>query len=374
MPTCATEWSLYANEHYMRPDAPGRIRRLAVRPWGFVSIHADYRGGEFVTKPLVFDGRCLRLNYATSAAGSIQVEIQDVSGRAMAGFSLEDMNPLFGDALDCGVTWKGGGELKALSGRPVRLRFVMRDADLFALRFSSTKLDVTSGEIVLPLSPTYRDQSSCSEIRVPRASTPPSLKGDPSDWDRTHEVTIRTPDQFADFCYAKITLLYDDDALYVAGEVADPYPMCNPLAFDGDMRRSWESDALQLHLKAVTDTPGEVAEINDIRLWYSTPERAAGCCIIPGADATKACVNPVGVLGDYRKHADGNGYTFTYRLPWAALNSTRAPHAGERLTACVQCHWGTEDGQEFLCGGAEVRADNAPEVYVAESWGQAIFM
>ncbi len=376
VPTSDTEWSLYITEHYMLPDAPGRIRRLAVRPRGFVSLHAEYCGGEFVTKPLVFEGRCLRLNYATSAAGSIRVEIQDADGRALEGFGLEDMNPLFGDDLDAGVTWKGGGDLEALRGRPVRLRFVMHDADLFALRFSATKRDVTSGEIVLPPSPTYRIQASCSEIRVPRVNKIPFLEGDPGDWDRTQAVTVRTPDQFGDFCYAKITLLYDDEALYVGGEVADPYPLRNPLAFDGDMRKSWESDALQLHLQAVTDdAPGEGAEtgINDIRLWYSTPERAAGCCILPGSDPAKARVNPEGAQGSYRERPDGKGYTFTWRLPWTVLNATRAPRAGERLTACIQCHWGTEDGRDLLCGGVEVRSDNAPEVYVRASWGQAVF-
>jgi hypothetical protein len=160
--------------------------------------------------------------------------------------------------------------------------------------------------------------------------------------------------------------------LYLAGR---QYPMVNTLSFDGDMSKSWSADALQLHLQAVTGAPPAAAgaDVNDIRLWYSTKDRQAGCCVILGCDSKLAHLNPEGVQGAYQRREDGKGYAFTYRLPWAALHSTRAPRPGERLTACIQCHWGTEHGDDLLCGGVEVRADNASEVYVPESWGWAVF-
>ncbi len=130
----ATEWSMYISEHYRHPQARPRLRRLAIRPHGFVSVHADYAGGEFVTKPLSFSGKELQLNYATSAAGSIRVEIQDETGAPLKNFGLDDMEPIFGDELDAPVAWKSGGDLSAFSGKPVRFRFVLQDADLFALR------------------------------------------------------------------------------------------------------------------------------------------------------------------------------------------------------------------------------------------------
>jgi hypothetical protein len=132
--TSATEWSLYISEHYRHPGTPVRHRRLAVRPYGFVSLHAEYRGGECLTRPLVFGGRSLHLNYSTSAAGSIRVEIQAPGGTPVPGFGLEDMEPMYGDALDQAVQWHGGGDLSSLAGRPARLRFALSDADLFAFR------------------------------------------------------------------------------------------------------------------------------------------------------------------------------------------------------------------------------------------------
>jgi hypothetical protein len=126
------EFSLYISEHYEWPDH--RLRRLTVRRHGFASVHAGARGGEFTTRPVTFTGRNLILNYATSAAGAIQVEVQDEQGKPIEGRTLADMPALFGDELDAVVRWTSGDDLSGLIGKSVRFRFVLRDADLFALR------------------------------------------------------------------------------------------------------------------------------------------------------------------------------------------------------------------------------------------------
>lgn len=130
------EWSMYISERYRQADAPTRMRRLSIRPHGFVSAHAGWAGGEFLTKPIIFAGRRLRLNFCTSAAGSVRVEMQDQRGQPIPGFALADMRPLFGDELDRVVSWRGGSDLAGLIGRPVRLRFALKDADVFAVRTS----------------------------------------------------------------------------------------------------------------------------------------------------------------------------------------------------------------------------------------------
>jgi hypothetical protein len=63
------------------------------------------------------------------------VEIQDAAGRALPGFSLADCQPVFGDTIQRMVTWQKGGDVSSLAGRTVRLRFVLKDADLYALQF-----------------------------------------------------------------------------------------------------------------------------------------------------------------------------------------------------------------------------------------------
>ncbi|MSU51239.1 MAG: hypothetical protein EXS37_19485 [Opitutus sp.] len=128
------EWSLYISEHYRWPD--NRLRRLVLPRHRIASMHAPARTGEFTTRPVTFTGRQLVLNYATSAAGSLQVEVQDEAGRPLPGFAITDLPPLYGDELDAVVKWKTRADLSSLAGKPVRLHFVLNDADLFALRFA----------------------------------------------------------------------------------------------------------------------------------------------------------------------------------------------------------------------------------------------
>ena len=132
--TSATEMSMYGMEHAHLPTQ--RIRRYSLRTDGFVSVKAGFGGGEFVTPPLVFEGRRLALNYATSAVGSVRAEIQDAEGRPRPGFGLNDCPERYGDEIEGAVGWTQGGSVSSLAGDAVRLRFVMKDADLYAFKFT----------------------------------------------------------------------------------------------------------------------------------------------------------------------------------------------------------------------------------------------
>jgi hypothetical protein len=132
--TSPTEWSMYIGEHYGWTS--NRLRRLAVRPWGFAGLHADYAGGVVTTHPLIFSGNTLRLNAATSAAGAVQVELLDAAGTPIPGFTRAEMAPWFGDELDAVMRWADGANLGRLTGQPVRLRMYLQDADVYALRFN----------------------------------------------------------------------------------------------------------------------------------------------------------------------------------------------------------------------------------------------
>ena len=43
---------------------------------------------------------------------------------------------MIGDRIDQAVAWKSGTDLSSLSGKTIRLRFRMQDANLFSLRFA----------------------------------------------------------------------------------------------------------------------------------------------------------------------------------------------------------------------------------------------
>ena len=129
------ELSLYATESYFTGKF-SRLRRYSLRIDGFVSVFAPRDGGEFVTKPFRFSGDMLNINFSTSAAGSIRVEIQDAASKPIEGYALADCGEIFGNALNYVVRWKNGTDVGPLAGKPVRLRFVLREADLYALQFA----------------------------------------------------------------------------------------------------------------------------------------------------------------------------------------------------------------------------------------------
>jgi len=113
-------------------------RRYTLRLDGFVSVNAPLAGGEFITKSFTFSGSQLDMNYSTSAAGQMRVELQDSDGKALPGFALEDCEPIYGDHIARLVKWKNAAGLGAHAGQPVRLRFEMSDADLFSIRFTTS--------------------------------------------------------------------------------------------------------------------------------------------------------------------------------------------------------------------------------------------
>jgi len=110
--------------------------RAIFRLDGFISADADYHGAELTTPPLVFAGRFLRLNLDTSAGGSARVEVQDASGQPLRGYSLKDADVLNGNSTRMQVSWGAKSDLGSLAGKPVRLRFVMRNCKLYAFQFA----------------------------------------------------------------------------------------------------------------------------------------------------------------------------------------------------------------------------------------------
>jgi hypothetical protein len=133
VPTGGREMSVYVKRHFGQPTA--YIERLTLRIDGFASIRAPYRGGEMITRPMTFSGQQLVINYGTSAAGDIRVEIQNEAGKAIPGFAVSDCRSIIGDEIERVVSWRSGSNVSKLAGQTLRLRFVMKDADLYSIQF-----------------------------------------------------------------------------------------------------------------------------------------------------------------------------------------------------------------------------------------------
>jgi hypothetical protein len=97
---------------------------------GFVSVNAGQETGSVTTRHLKLMGDSLFVN--ASVRGELRVEILDESNQAIPGYSAADCDPLRGDKLRHRVNWRGKANLSRLRGKQVKLRFFLREGDLYS--------------------------------------------------------------------------------------------------------------------------------------------------------------------------------------------------------------------------------------------------
>jgi len=120
------ELSLYHNRSQVR---------YTLRPDGFISLHAGINGGKWQSQPLRYGGGELEFNVATSAGGSLLVELQNEEGKALPGYSFADSPLFYGDSLAYRPQWKGERRGILAEGQIFRLCCKLADADLYSFTF-----------------------------------------------------------------------------------------------------------------------------------------------------------------------------------------------------------------------------------------------
>ena len=136
-------WIYYVGtnwDHASRVDPdPGyrdsAVSRAILRLDGFISADAHYQGGWLTTPPIRFEGKRLELNLDTSAGGEALVELRDLKGNPIEGFSLDDSDPLSGNNVAFPVTWKGSQDVSILAGKDLKLHIKLRNSKLYAFQF-----------------------------------------------------------------------------------------------------------------------------------------------------------------------------------------------------------------------------------------------
>lgn len=113
-------------------SAIGAVRQ---RLDGFISADFAYTGGTLSTPPVIFSGTQLRLNIDTGGMGTAFVELRDLQGQPIPGFTRADCEEVGGNFVDTLVRWKGKSDLSALRGQPVTLHITARGTKLYAFQF-----------------------------------------------------------------------------------------------------------------------------------------------------------------------------------------------------------------------------------------------
>ncbi len=121
-----TELSIYAMlQHFC--GSPAKLMRYTLRKDGFVSLNAPYAGAVVTTKPFIFDGKSIALNFSTSARGYLYVTLTAADGTVAKSCEI------FGDSCDRIIDFDV--DLSAFAGKETVMEIQMRDADLYAVKF-----------------------------------------------------------------------------------------------------------------------------------------------------------------------------------------------------------------------------------------------
>ncbi len=122
---------MYEVGWHLSYDDESPLYRYEIVKDRFACIAASDKAEMVVTKPIIFEGKDLYLNFSTSAYGYIYVDVLDEAGNEISGKSFE----IYGDTIDRKISFEDGSDFSAFSGKPVRLRFKMLDSKLYSMKF-----------------------------------------------------------------------------------------------------------------------------------------------------------------------------------------------------------------------------------------------
>lgn len=271
----------------------------------------------------------------------------------------------------------------------------MRSTNLTVYRYSIVRL-LAVVTLVSFLDPSavwpyaaVQNKSDNTEIRIVPAHGPLTVDGDLKDWDVSGAIFMFIDEASKETHQVQAAMMYDKEYVYIAGQWKDPTPMVNQYAFGGDVRSSWNADAIQIRFLAnpeirsrastMTGARMDAEEqkfVNHITLWYSTQDQKAGYQASYTLGYKDPVLNPPGVEGAFVKDADGKGCTFEYRIPLTVLRATRPYQDGDAVQMQFQIHWGNDQGTELKTGITDVRNPNSNDLgYMGpNAWGLGRFM
>ena len=126
-PGTDNELSMYLPAgHWMGEDT--RFYRYTIRMDGFVSRNATYKPQKLVTKPFIYDGNELHINFETSARGNLYIKLICEDGRSI------ETDEIFGNRTDRKIGFINGSPAD-FAGKPVTMEITMSDADIYSFRF-----------------------------------------------------------------------------------------------------------------------------------------------------------------------------------------------------------------------------------------------
>ena len=107
--------------------------RYVLRTDGFVSLSAGLNGGEWLSRPLRYEGGMPEFNVSTSAGGFLQIELRREDNTPLPGFCFGDLPDYYGDEIAYRPAWKA--PLCLAKGEGFHLALRMKECDLYSFKF-----------------------------------------------------------------------------------------------------------------------------------------------------------------------------------------------------------------------------------------------
>ncbi len=224
-----------------------------------------------------------------------------------------------------------------------------------------------------------------------------TVDGSLGDWDLSGAVEHYVVPETRQTQSAKLAMMYDAEALYIAGMVRDSSPMMNrhdPLTKPS---RAWDADVCQIFFSrdpddtqplpysSFKDEHKHVSPVATMMLWYFTDRKEPSLAMFRGMGFTKPVRPDLHENGHipsehfdaaYKKGDDGLSFTFEYRIPWKTFAMERTPKAEDTLACSTAVFWGRPDGLK-TAGGASwaynVMSEPGFPFQQANCWGTLRF-
>jgi hypothetical protein len=124
----------YARGHKVNRFEERQVGLVKMKRDRYVARAAGDQAGRLVTPPVVLQGKRLSIN-ADARGGEISVQLLDLGGTPIPGFSAAEAGAFSGDAIAAPIRWRR--PLTDLAGRPVKVAFSLKHARLFAFYLES---------------------------------------------------------------------------------------------------------------------------------------------------------------------------------------------------------------------------------------------
>ncbi len=132
------------------PEPQWGISYCSCKPDRFVSLATSKTEGRLLTRPIWTGAPTFFANADIAKNGYLRLEITDLAGKTIPGFSLAECEPISGDSTRHAIRWRAGANVDNVVNKDIRLRVLARDAKLYSVFAASEAESKTYWKFRIP--------------------------------------------------------------------------------------------------------------------------------------------------------------------------------------------------------------------------------